>query len=119
MTCATKKKPKLVLGALRSHQACKTEFDFFNTTLAYHAKYNLMDALEKASIKPGGSVSVSAVTQAVESFFGPNAGATVQCSNGQLESIEMCLDKTFTPIACPSADMQGTCTESTVQWPTQ
>lgn len=93
----------------------KTEFDFFNTTLAWHNQYNLMDALNKAGISPGGSVSVDSLVQAVEGMYG--GGATVQCSSGKLESIEMCLDKQFNTMRCPSGAMQGTCTSSSVDFP--
>ena len=96
-------------------QSMKTEFDFFNTTLAWHNQYNLMDALNKAGISPGGSVSVDSLVQAVEATYG--GGATVQCSSGTLESIEMCLDKNFNTMSCPSGAMQGTCTSSSVNFP--
>ena len=97
-------------------QTMQTEFDFFNTTLVWHQQYNLMTALSKAGITPGSnSVSVDSITSAVTATYG--GGATVQCTGGQLVSIEMCLDTNFSPMPCPSSGMQSTCTDSTVTFP--
>lgn len=80
-----------------------TEFDFFNTVLKLRNKYNLYSTLVNAGIFPSDSSKVDSNTfkSAIESAFG--ATPVISCQNGNLDSITICLTRSFSAIDCPNS----------------
>ncbi len=63
-------------------------------------RYNPVQLFAAGGITPSdSSISTSTALSVLASSFGQ---ASLQCSNGQLSGVGLCLDKTLAPMDCPS-----------------
>eukprot|EP00753_Platysulcus_tardus_P016594 PLAT5869.1.p2 GENE.PLAT5869.1~~PLAT5869.1.p2 ORF type:complete len:225 (+),score=104.30 PLAT5869.1:29-676(+) len=81
-----------------------TEHGFFSTALSLRKKTNLATVLSEAGITPSNSYYYDATTvsSALNKAFGTNT--IIQCDDGLLDSVQVCMDASFNYVDCPSSN---------------
>ena len=83
--------------------------DFFTTVLTLAQKFNAYNVLAGAGIYPDNdkALSGSEIASAFESAYSVTE-MIIQCHDNELSGIQVCLDKSYTPINCPDGG-KNTC----------
>ena len=105
---------RLVAPSLLQHGTCAaqlpplaTELDFFSQTLALAQKYDVVNMVAAAGIKPSSkTIQTSDFEGAIQSAFGGKP--FLDCSSHKLTGVGLCVDKNLAPQDCPS-NLASTC----------
>jgi ribonuclease I len=79
--------------------------DFFSTVLTVAQQVGVYHTLETAGITPSSTqYKTATVLEALSSVYGK---VNLQCEDGDLQTIEICLDLNYAPMDCP--DLSNNC----------
>lgn len=96
------------------HGTCtgSSQHTYFQGALDLNEDYSIDDALNQAGITPGGTVNTADIGNALASAWGLQNPPVVQCSQGYITQIYMCVDDNYNiqdcEDACPSDGCQNT-----------
>ena len=94
----------------------KSQFGFFNSTLSYLAKFDIVKALAAAGIKPGGAgFTKSEFGAAMKAAYGQTAWLTCD-KDGNVSDSTFCVDKSGNAMLCPS-NVKPACSATTLFLP--
>ncbi|KAK9825037.1 hypothetical protein WJX74_002746 [Apatococcus lobatus] len=96
------------------HGTCtgSTQHTYFAGALNLNEKYSIDTALKNAGITPGGTVSTTTLGNALARAWGLQNPPVVQCVDGYITQIYMCVNSAYQiedcEDACPSDGCQNT-----------
>ena len=92
--------------------------DFFASSLALRAKYDIVAALGKAGYAPSNTegFTLAQLNAALAAAYGGDVLARVSCdANGFIRELSLCFDKQFMPLQCPIASAPGACAQASTR----
>eukprot|EP01112_Ceratiomyxa_fruticulosa_P014232 TRINITY_DN405_c0_g1_i3.p1 TRINITY_DN405_c0_g1~~TRINITY_DN405_c0_g1_i3.p1 ORF type:complete len:225 (+),score=30.25 TRINITY_DN405_c0_g1_i3:106-780(+) len=106
------------------HGTCAVEgpitdqYSFFDNTLNLFNLYNITDILQRDGFSPSNSNSYSTGKLAKSIQYAVSAYPLLQCSDNNLNTVALCVDRSLSIMDCPS--LSGwSCNSSNIYWPSK
>lgn len=75
--------------------------DFFQHVMNVAQDYNAHSILTQAGIVPGSVYPLQKIQTALAKAYGSMDAFVIHCQAGQLNELQVCLDKNYKPMSCP------------------